>query len=84
MSCEKSYLLVSILQQKPVFCLYVFRHDLQQADKWTVLSSEIEDVIQSGDADLLTSKLVAMQQSLVSFTIQSLLTKSGYITKIKQ
>ena len=38
---------------------------LQQADNWTVLSSEVEDVIQSGDADLLTSKLVAMQQSLV-------------------
>ncbi|XP_067938360.1 conserved oligomeric Golgi complex subunit 7-like [Watersipora subatra] len=37
---------------------------LQQADQWTVLSSEIEDVIQSGDADLLTAKLIAMQQSL--------------------
>ena len=31
-----------------------------------MLSTEVEDVIQTGDAELLASKLVAMQQSLVS------------------
>lgn len=37
---------------------------LHEADNWTVLSTDVEAVFETGDIDAITSKLVSMQQSL--------------------
>jgi hypothetical protein len=37
---------------------------LQEADNWTTLSANVEEVLDSGDIDAITAKLVGMQQSL--------------------
>lgn len=37
---------------------------LHEADNWTVLSTDVEVVFDTGDIDTITSKLVSMQQSL--------------------
>ncbi|XP_014661892.1 PREDICTED: conserved oligomeric Golgi complex subunit 7-like isoform X2 [Priapulus caudatus] len=39
-------------------------HALKEADNWTTLSADVEDVFRSGDIENIASKLVAMQQSL--------------------
>ncbi|XP_014248719.1 conserved oligomeric Golgi complex subunit 7 [Cimex lectularius] len=45
--------------------LQVAKQALHEADNWTMLASDIEDVIESRNIDAIASKVISMQQSLV-------------------
>ncbi|PNF30976.1 Conserved oligomeric Golgi complex subunit 7 [Cryptotermes secundus] len=44
--------------------LQIAKQALHEADNWTVLATDLEEVFESGDIESISAKLVSMQQSL--------------------
>ncbi|BES98168.1 oligomeric golgi complex [Nesidiocoris tenuis] len=47
--------------------LQVAKHALHEADNWSVLASDIEEVFETQNIDAVTAKVISMQQSLAVF-----------------
>lgn len=57
---------------------------LREADNWTTLSTDVEEVLESGDVDAITSKLVGMQQSLQILTdVPDYVERCHYLESLK-